>query len=326
MTNTNAHYTDTADDLANATYSEESSHETLYYSDLHRHLDGSIRLSTMYELASLLNINIPQNLFFYDGMGIVEALSRFSFTLSLLQKKEDVRRVASEICEDAINDNVKTLEIRFAPQLHLGSKLEEIIDYTIEGVNKRAGIILCGLYGENPKILEKLIDIAKNRKEITGIDLAGAPRPDHSWKIEDYSNSFIKAKKYGLGTTIHAGEGRDPLEIAQIINKLKPDRIGHGTTLFQNIEIARLIKNSNITIEACISSNVHVGAISSIFEHQLSHWLDFGIKCCICTDNTLLSATTSKKEHEKALQLPNMTKEKLATAINYGHLAVFKRD
>ncbi|MBT3218523.1 MAG: adenosine deaminase, partial [Proteobacteria bacterium] len=93
--------------------------------DLHRHLDGSIRPSTLEELAAQHGKGVPKDLLFYQGMGLQAALATFAFTVGLLQHPQAVRRVAAEICEDAEADGVKALEIRFAPQLHQGAPSEE---------------------------------------------------------------------------------------------------------------------------------------------------------------------------------------------------------
>src|SRR6185369_6374685 len=119
--------------------------------DLHRHLDGSLRPSTIAELAREAGVRVPDDLAFSPGMGLDAALSRFAFTLSLLQSPAAVKRVAAEICEDAAAEGVTTLEIRFAPQLHRGAGIEAIVEAAITGIAGRAGLILCGLYGEPPE-------------------------------------------------------------------------------------------------------------------------------------------------------------------------------
>src|SRR5262245_4686679 len=96
--------------------------------DLHRHLDGSLRARTLEELAARAGRPIPPDLRFQRGMGLSAALERFAFVLDLLQDPPSVARVAAEICEDAAADGVTTLEVRFAPQLHRGARIEAIVD------------------------------------------------------------------------------------------------------------------------------------------------------------------------------------------------------
>src|SRR5438132_5277055 len=118
-------------------------------------------------------------------MGLAAALSRFEFILGLIQHPVEVRRVAAEICEDAIAEGVTALEIRFAPQLHRAAPAEAVVDAALEGAAGRAGLLLCGLYGEPPSQLEELVRIASSRPGVVGIDLAGGPSHAHSFKLSD---------------------------------------------------------------------------------------------------------------------------------------------
>lgn len=298
------------------------------YADLHRHLDGSLRERTVRELAEREGVTVPPALRFHAGMGLDEALSKFAFTLSLLQTPESVERVAREICEDAISEEVTTLELRFAPQLHLqrGAKVEEIIDAALCGVDGRAGLILCGLYGEPVTTLLSLVEAATPRRGVVAIDLAGGPAPFHSVKLADYAPAFTRAREVGLGRTVHAAEGRSPEEIRVAIESLHAQRIGHGTTLLEDPRVVELVLERGVTIEACPTSNVHVGAIARVEDHPLPQWLERGIKCCINTDNTLLSAIEAREEHRRVAAIPGMTAARVAQAIAHGHAARFTRE
>lgn len=293
------------------------------YSDLHRHLDGSIRPSTLVELARERNLIVPNDLHFQPGMGLEEALSKFAFTLSLIQNPKEVKRVACEIVEDAVFDDVSTLEIRFAPQLHKGARIEDIVDAALEGIDDRAGLILCGLYGESPAVLNGLVETAKTRSGVVGIDLAGAPSDLSDMLV--YEEAFKKARDIGLGRTCHASEGRNPQEIRVAIERLGCNRIGHGTTVLEDKDVVDLVFKNNVTIEACISSNVHVGAINCVADHPLVKWLELGIKCCVNTDNTLLSRTTSTEEHKMAKLLRGMNSKYFEQLSLNGHQSAFKR-
>lgn len=295
------------------------------YADLHRHLDGSLRESTVRELAEGEGVAVPSALRFHAGMGLDEALSKFAFTLSLLQSPEAVERVARELCDDAAREAVTTLEVRFAPQLHLqrGARLEDIIDAAVSGADRRAGIILCGLYGEPVETLSSLVEAAATRPGVVAIDLAGGPAPFHAVKLADYAPAFTRAREVGLGRTVHASEGRPPDEIRVAIEALHAQRIGHGTTLLDDERVVELVLERGVTIEACPTSNVHVGAIAHVEAHPLPRWLARGIKCCINTDNTLLSATDAREEHRRVAAIPGMTDALLRQAIAYGHTATF---
>lgn len=291
--------------------------------ELHLHLDGSLRPQTTEEIARELGLMVPPDLPFHPGMGLRDALSRFGFTLSLLQQPHQVRRVAGEICEDAQADGVSTLEIRFAPQLHPGASIEAIVDAALEGIAGRAGLLLCGLYGEPPSMLEQLVAVGRTRPGVVGIDLAGGPAPSHDWSMEDYAGAFGQARDAGLGRTVHAGEGRPPAEIGIAIQRLHAQRIGHGTTLLEDPAMLALVLESQVTIEACATSNWHVGAIPRVEDHPLPRWLSLGVRACVCADNTLLSAVSTREELRRVAGIPGMNDELLAAAVSHGHAAAF---
>jgi adenosine deaminase len=293
--------------------------------DLHRHLDGSLRRSTLEELAARAGKSVPADLAFEKGMGLDAALARFSFTLSLLQAPATVGRVAAEMCEDAAEEGVTTLEIRFAPQLHRGARIAAIVDAALEGASGRAGLVLCGLYGEPPSVLQELVEVAASRPGVVGIDLAGGPRPEHTSSMVDHAPAFRRAQTLGLGRTVHAGEGRPPAEIRTAIEVLGAQRIGHGTTLLDDPAVVALVVERGVTIEACPTSNVHTGVIADVSDHPLSRWLDAGVRACLCADNTLLSATTAAAELARARDMPGMTEQKLRRVIVTGHEAAFRR-
>lgn len=293
--------------------------------DLHRHLDGSLRPSTLAELAARDGRDVPHDLVFSPGMGLGAALARFELTLALLRTPDRVRRIASEICEDAAADGVAELEIRFAPQLHVGASVEAIVDAAVEGCDGRAGILLCGLYGEPPSVLAKLVEVAVTRRGVVGIDLAGGPHGGHDWSLADYAPAYRHAADVGLGRTVHAGEGRPAREIADAVTLLFAQRIGHGTTLLDDPSVAELVLERGVTIEACPTSNVQTGVVPSLAAHPLPKWLAMGVRACVCPDNTLFSDVTSSEEHRRARAIPGMTDELLARAIAHGRAARFVR-
>jgi len=291
-------------------------------SELHLHLDGSLRESTLRELAAPLGVDVPEDLRFTPGMGLAQALARFRITVAVLQTREALVRVAREICEDAAALDVSTLEIRFAPRLH--GDVDAAIDAVVEGVTGRAGVILCALYGDSPESVEALARSGA-RHGAVGIDLAGGPSQVPSWSLRDYAPAFRLAGELGLGRTVHAGEGRPPDEIRVAIEYLGADRIGHGTTLLQDASVLDLVLERRTVIEACVTSNVHTGAIARAAEHPLPRWLELGVRACICCDNTLLSHTDARQERDRARAIPGMTDGLVARAIANGHAGAFRR-
>ena len=293
--------------------------------ELHCHLDGSIRLSTLEELLRQKNYQIPKNIRFYPGMGIEEALSRFQTTLSVLQEPDAVERVTREICEDAREFRHSHTEIRFAPQLHNGAPVEEIVDAAISGLDRRSNLILCGLYGEPPMVLNTLVEIARTRPRVVGIDLAGAPRDDHRYGLLDYDEPFTRARKIGIGRTVHAAEGRSPKEIEVAINFLHAQRIGHGLTLLDDWKTLDLVLERGVTIEACITSNWHTGVIKHPSNHPIKRWVDKGVKVAICADNTLLSDTILPIEYTRANQQCGLSYRDISQCKKDAQQAIFER-
>ena len=293
--------------------------------DLHRHLDGSLRPSTVRALAAQQGIVVPHDLVFHAGMGLEAALGRFAFTLSLLQEPEAVRRVAAEICEDARQEGVETLEIRFAPQLHRRAPIEAVVEAALEGIAGRAGLVLCGLYGEPVETMDRLVEVAAALPGVVGIDLAGGPASGHAVRLSDYAAPFRRAADLGIGRTVHAGEGRPAEEIRVAIEALVAQRIGHGTTVLEDAAVVDLVLARGVVIEACPTSNVHTGVIGSVAAHPLPRWIDLGIRCCVNTDNTLLSGVSAREEHARARGIPGMDDARIARAIATGHEACFAR-
>ena len=256
-------------------------------------------------------------------MGLSDALSKFAFTLGRLDRTERIARVASEMCDDAAAEGVTTLEIRFGPQLHGKLPIASVLDAAIEGAGGRAGLILCGLYGESPDQIGHLVDLAIARPAVVGVDLAGGPAPGNRYGMRDYAEVYQRAAANGLGVTVHAGEGRPPGEIRDAIERLGATRIGHGTTLLEDAAVLDLVLERGITVEACVTSNWHVGAIPAIEAHPLARWLELGVKACICTDNTLLSQVNAPTEHARVMSIPGMSAALLKQAVANGHAGAF---
>jgi adenosine deaminase len=291
--------------------------------DLHRHLDGSLRETTLRELAAARGVPVPEPLHFHAGMGLGAALARFQVTVAVLQDPAALRRVAAEACEDAAHAGVTTLELRFAPQLH--GEVGQAIDAVVDGVAGRAGVIVCALYGEPPASVEAMVRVAAARPGVVALDIAGAPSSGSSWQVGDYAAAFRLAAELGLGRTVHAGEGRPPQEIRIAIEQLGAQRIGHGTTLLRDPSVLALVLDRQVTIEACPTSNLHTGVIARLDEHPIAQWAALGVRVCVCTDNTLFSGIDAAQEHAGVRALPGMTEAWFADIVARGHAAAFPR-
>lgn len=138
-----------------------------------------------------------------------------------------------------------------------------------------------------------------NGAGVVGFDIAGheAPFPPVLFK-----EAYGLATKMGLKTTAHAGESEGPERIWEALDNLGPDRIGHGTSAGQDLELMKRIARDGIYLEVCLSSNLQTGAVAALKDHPLPKFLDAGIKVALCTDNPTVSSTTLSREYELAME------------------------
>lgn len=287
--------------------------------ELHVHLDGSLRKETLYELGEQYSIIIPEKFGFSDGMGLDAALSMFQLTISLMQDKNIIERLVSELCDDLYQDGVEYAEIRYAPNLH-GIDLEEIVNASCNGLRYGYKIILCGLYGYSPQSIETLVELAKKYDNVVGIDIAGGPRDNNVYGLHDYVDAFQEAKKYNIGRTVHVSEGRSPQEIIDAVLMLDAQRLGHACTILESPEAIEIVKDRNVVIEACPTSNVHTGIYLDVLQHPIKSWIKEEIPVTVCADNTLMSRTNTSSEISNF----NFSEEELFWIFKSGYLGRFK--
>lgn len=287
--------------------------EKLPKTDLHCHLDGSMRPETLIELAQKNSVRLPSydvpslmSAYKFGGvrLSLEEYIAGFEPLVQAMASKEDVARVAYELCEDAFLENVWHLEVRYCPNHHDMKTLapEEFIEAAIEGTQqaqKKFGIsvghILCGLKHHDSK---KILDVAKLAAQyandgVVGFDLAG---PEAGFPIRDHLEAIYYARRHHLFITIHAGESYGPESIAMAIYDGHAHRIGHGTSLPGDPDLLDYIVNHRIGIEACPISNWHTGAIKSLDNHPLPLFLKAGVRVSLNTDNRLVSDTSVTEE------------------------------
>lgn len=295
------------------------------YPELHRHLDGSLREATLRALAAELGVVVPDQPRFFENMGFEAAIACFEVTLAVMQTPENVRRIAAEACEDAAAEGVTHLELRFAPHLHRGAPPAEIVDAALDGIAGRAGLILCGLYGDAPAVFDDLLALAATRPGVVGIDLAGGPSTGHAWTLDSYAPAFERARDMGVGRTVHAGEGQPVDQIRIAIERLHAQRIGHGVTLLDDPAVVDLAVERGVVFEVCVTSNLQTGVIPSIAAHPLGAWLRRGVRASICTDNTFFSHTDAPTERARAATIAQVTAADLEQCRQTGHAAAFRR-
>ncbi len=292
--------------------------------ELHCHLDGSLRVETILDLARRHNVSLPSS----DASGLTKILSigkkrgtleeyitRFDITLSVMQTRDSLKRIAYELIEDVAAENIRYIEIRYSPILHTsnGMTLEEAIFSVRDGLKKgekdfgvRSGIIVCGIRHISPEASLKLADLCvrfKN-KGVVGFDLAGA---EENFPAKDHREAFYMILNHNINATIHAGEAFGPTSIHQAIHYCGAHRIGHGTRLKEDKDLMRYVNNHRIPLEICLTSNWHTFSVRSLKHHPMRYYYDQGIRVTLNTDNRLMSNTTLTKEFGLARDLFGFT-------------------
>ncbi len=314
--------------------------EQLPKTDLHVHLDGSLRIPTLIDLARKQGVELPttdpEKLADVVMSGkrcrnLAEYLEGFEITLSVLQEPEALYRVAYELAEDAAAENVWYMEVRYSPILHTrkGLKLTEIVDAVIEGLqeaekkfNIKTGVIICGMRNINPEtslILAELAVAYKNRG-VVAFDLAGQEENNPAKK---HKEAFYLIRNNNINTTIHAGEAYGPESIHQAIHYCGAHRIGHGTRLFEDGDLLNYVNDHRIPLEICLLSNIQTGAAPSLEKHPLRFYYDYGLRVCINTDNRLISDTTVTNELYLAAKHLNFNLDDIKSIILDGFKSAF---
>jgi adenosine deaminase len=244
-----------------------------------------------------------------------EYITRFDITLSVMQTRDSLKRIAYELIEDVAAENIRYIEIRYSPILHTsnGMTLDEAIFSVRDGLKKgekdfgvRSGIIVCGIRHISPEASLKLADLCvrfKN-KGVVGFDLAGA---EENFPAKDHREAFYMILNHNINATIHAGEAFGPTSIHQAIHYCGAHRIGHGTRLKEDKDLMRYVNNHRIPLEICLTSNWHTFSVRSLKHHPMRYYYDQGIRVTLNTDNRLMSNTTLTKEFGLARDLFGFT-------------------
>ena len=257
-------------------------------------------------------------------MTLKECLGCFSTTVGALNTPQRIARVVREICEDQKKIGVAKTELRFAPHIH-GVDPQLMVDAVTNALDNDTNVILCGLYGEDPKTFEQLVTMAKNNDRIVGIDIAGGPQPTDKYGMHHYVDAFLEAKKYGIGRTAHVGEGRPASEIVDAILTLDIQRIGHGCSLLESKRAVDLVKDRMIVVEACPTSNVHTGIYTSPSQHPIKSWIKKGIRVTVCADNSLMSGTNTISELWSTRFFSNLNDQEVDWIEKSSELGLFRR-
>lgn len=308
--------------------------------DLHCHLDGSLRLETILDLAEKNKVELPS----HDpdtlrGMlevgekceSLEEYLRAFDITLSVLQDMDSLRRASFELAEDAAMENVKYLEVRYSPALHMdkGLKMGQIVKAVLQGLEDaerqydiKTGVIICGIRHMDPETSMKLADlsVAFKKRGVVAFDLAGA---EYDNPAKEHKDAFYRILNNNINCTIHAGEAFGPESISQAIHYCGAHRIGHGTRLIEDRDLLNYVNDHRIPLEICLISNLQTKAVNKLEDHPLRKYYDQGLRLTINTDNRLISNTTVTDELYLAAKTFNFNLYEICNLITDGFKSAF---
>ncbi|MGB3160078.1 MAG: adenosine deaminase [Carnobacterium sp.] len=275
--------------------------------ELHCHLDGSVPMATLKKLAEkqLFNMDLLDQIVAPEKCtDLVDYLKGFDIIHQLMQTHEQLEESAYAVVEASALENVRYMELRFAPLLHTeaGLTVSEIIEAISKGINRArikydvsVNLLICGMrQHSNEKNLKMLSEIIETKEELlVGFDMAG-PEPDTANNHIEPLTSY--AQTNGLHITLHAGECGCAHNVVQAI-RLGAKRIGHGIAI-QKDELAQILcLEKETVIEMCPTSNIQTNAVEKWEDYPLLDFLEKGIKCCINTDNRTVSNTTLTREY-----------------------------
>jgi len=303
---------------------------------IHDHLDGGLRPQTIIEIAqeigytALPTLDADELATWFrescDSGSLVRYLETFSHTIAVMQRREDIIRVARECALDLARDGVVYAEVRGAPELFTekGLSIEEVIEATIEGY--RLGMedarseghpilvrgLLCGMRQNN--LSDKVAElVVKYRNDgIVGFDIAG---PEDGFPPSNQKSAFDYLRQEDAHFTIHAGEAYGLPSIWEAVQICGAERLGHGVRIIDDIDfsgaepklgkLASYIRDRRIPLELCPTSNLQTGAAKSYAEHPIGKLAQLRFRITLNTDNRLMSQTSMSFEMESMVEAFN---------------------
>ena len=302
--------------------------------ELHRHLDGSIRFQTILDLAKSHKIDLGFSSYAELGKKLVikkpltslqQVLDCFWTTQKVLASYEAIKRVTFENIEDAHREGIKLIDLRFAPTFIQKNKtlgfdeiIEGVIDGVTQGLNKydlQVGLIHIMPRGLDVKtnlistdeILRYKKSRHKNADRLLGIDLADSETEE---SFTDYKTIIQNAHSQGLGVTIHSGEDTSAEHVRRTLETFHPSRIGHGIQIAKDPEVMKLVKENDVLLEVCPTSNWLTNCVKSLDKHPLKYLYDQGVKVSLNSDDPHLMNISLLNEYHVAektlgLKLPH---------------------
>ncbi|WP_036582243.1 adenosine deaminase [Paenibacillus darwinianus] len=308
--------------------------------DLHLHLDGCVRPSTLLDFARIQGVQLPaddpRELLPYmqaseATASLTEYLQKFGFVLPMLQTGEALERVAYETVESAAADNCLYIEVRWAPMLHTNGELDAdgAIRHVLDGLRrgearfgvKARAIVICMRHHDEATNLRAVEAAARFAGQgVVAVDLAG---DEAGFPPGLFRGVFAMAAKLGLPATIHAGEAGGPGNVREAIEGLGAVRIGHGVRIREDAAVMQLVKERRIPLEMCPVSNIQTKAVSGWDDYPIRDYIEQGVTVTVHTDNPTVSATTITREFRELAARFGFTPSELAALALNGAQAAF---
>jgi adenosine deaminase len=314
---------------------------TLPKVELHRHLEGSLRLRTMLEIARTQGITVPVNTGSLSNLVQVQKsepstyqnfLSKFATLRQFYKSPEVIYRVTREAVEDAAGDNIRYLELRFTPVALSRAErfqLGDVMDWVCESAQKaaqefglRVGLIVSINRHEDVELAEQVIElaIARRARGLVGLDLAGN---EAEFPAKPFAGAFRYAQQSGLKLTIHAGEWGGAANVREAFLLFNADRIGHGVRVVEDPSTMALACERGAAFEVCVTSNYQTGVTPASTIHPLMKMMQKGINVTICSDDPSISQITLTDEYHRVCEDMDMSQSRLKERILAAARAAF---
>jgi adenosine deaminase len=285
--------------------------------ELHRHLEGSLRLSTLIEIGRMHGLDLVGTDHLRPLVQVGEDepytfenfLSKFATLRLFYRSPEVIGRITHEAIEDAAVDNIRYLELRFTPVALSRAEdfpLGEVMDWVIDGAQKgeadlgvKTRLIVSVNRHESVELAEEVIRLAAERQGqgIVGVDLAGS---EATSPAKPFIGVFREAQQAGLRVTIHAGEWGGAENVRQAIEDFGSQRIGHGVRVIEDPEVIALARERGTAFEVCVTSNYQSGVVPNLEDHPFPQMLDAGLNATINTDDPSISQIVLSNEYRLA--------------------------
>ncbi len=299
--------------------------------DLHRHLDGNVRLETILDLGRKHNIALPA--WDLDSLrphvqvtdpqpGVMAFISKFKWMVAVLVDYDACRRVAYENVEDAQKEGLDYVELRFSPWFMAepnGLDPTGVVEAIVDGVQvatRQTGMrtnligILSRTYGVQTAWKE-LDALLTQRDRLVGLDLAG---DEANYPGELFVKHIQKAREAGLAITVHAGEATGPESVWQAIQELGAARIGHAVRAIEDPHLMDILEARRIGIESNLTSNVQTSTVPDYPSHPLRYFLERRLLATINTDDPGVSGITLAYEYEVAAPAAGLSRQMIHQA------------